>query len=69
MAFSDGSKGSCNLDNKRGSWVVNLPGQIIVRRSDDVLKYDCTTSKGKTAFGSIPSEWGTKQIVSASLDL
>ena len=40
LAFSDGSKGSCNLTNKRGSWNVNIPGQVDVRRSDDSLRYN-----------------------------
>ncbi len=65
LAFSDGSKGSCNLTNKRGSWNTNIPGQVDVRRSDDALRYNCSTSDGRTAFGAIPSEWGAKQLASA----
>ena len=65
LAFSDGSKGSCNLTNKRGSWNTNVPGQIEVRRSDDALRYNCSSSDGRTAFGAIPSEWGAKQLASA----
>ena len=65
LAFSDGSKGSCNLTNKRGSWNVNIPGQVDVRRSDDSLRYNCSSSDGRTAFGAIQSEWGAKQLASA----
>ena len=56
MSFSDNSSGNCYLDNKRGSWTANMPGQIYVRRSDDALRFDCKTKTGKKAFGSIPSE-------------
>ena len=65
LAFSDGSKGSCNLTNKRGSWNVNIPGQVDVRRSDDSLRYNCSSEDGRTAFGAITSEWGAKQLASA----
>ncbi len=65
LAFSDGGKGSCNLTNKRGSWNVNIPGQVDVRRSDDALLYNCTSTDGRTALGAIPSEWGAKQLASA----
>lgn len=65
LAFSDGSKGTCNLTNKRGSWNVNIPGQVDVRRSDDALRYNCTSSDGRTTFGAIQSEWGAKQLASA----
>ena len=56
LSFSDGSSGSCNLSNKRAQYQVEVPGTHRVRRSDDALKYNCTTDGGKTAFGSIPSE-------------
>ena len=65
MSFSDNSKGTCYLDNKRGSWVANLPGQIYVRRSDDALKFRCSTEDGREAFGSIPSKMGGKIVASA----
>ena len=67
MSFSDNSKGTCYLDNKRGSWTANLPGQIYVRRSDDALKFRCETEDGREAFGSIPSEMGSKIVASAVL--
>ena len=56
LSFSDGSSGNCKLSNKRAQYQVDIPGTQMVRRSDDVLKYDCKTSNRKTGFGSIPSE-------------
>ncbi len=67
MSFSDNSSGNCYLDNKRGSWTANMPGQIYVRRSDDALKYRCETDDGRESFGSIPSEMGAKIVASAVL--
>jgi len=55
LSFSDGSEGKCKLINKRGSWSANLPETVLIRRSDDALRYDCETKSGKKAFGSIPS--------------
>ena len=65
LSFSDGSSGSCTLINKRGSWQQDMPGTASIRRSDDHLQYNCTTSDGKTAVGSIPSEMGAKIVASA----
>ena len=65
MSFSDGSSGSCKLSNKRGSWNVDLPATVSVRRSDDALKYECTTSDGRTANGTIESRIGAKIVASA----
>ena len=56
LSFSDGSSGSCKLSNKRMQYQVDIPGTHQIRRSDDALKFDCKTTEGKTAFGSIPSE-------------
>ena len=56
LSFSDGSSGTCKLSNKRAQYEVDIPGTQMVRRSDDSLRYDCTTENGKTSFGSIPSE-------------
>ena len=56
LSFADGSEGKCNLTNKRGSWSANLPETVMIRRSDDALRYDCETNSGKKAFGSIHSE-------------
>lgn len=65
LSFSDGSSGLCRLQNKRGAWEVPVPTTYAVRRSDDPLKYDCKTSDGRTAFGSIPSTIGAKIVASA----
>ncbi len=65
LSFSDGSNGECNLQNKRGVWVVNLPTTASVRKSDDVLKYECKTEDGRTAAGGISSTMGGKIIASA----
>lgn len=65
LSFSDGSNGQCRLQNKRGAWETPMPVTYSVRRSDDPLKYDCTTADGRTAFGSIPSTVGAKIVASA----
>ena len=56
LSFSDGSEGLCKLSNKRGSWSANVPETVMIRRSDDALRYDCNTKAGKKGFGSIPSD-------------
>ena len=55
LSFSDGSNGTCNLSNKRGAWSGKVPGTFMIRRSDDMLKYDCKTETGKTGVGGIAS--------------
>ena len=55
LSFSDASTGSCNLSNKRGSWSGEAPGTFQIRRSDDDLRFDCTTESGKKGFGTIAS--------------
>ena len=65
LSFSDGSNGSCKLENKRGAWPTPIPAIVSVRKSDDALKYDCETEDGRKAFGSITSEMGAKIIASA----
>ncbi len=65
FTFSDGSDGKCNLNNKRGAWSCPVPSTVSVRKSDDVLKYDCETEDGRKAFGSIPSHMGGKIVASA----
>jgi hypothetical protein len=55
FSFSDGSEGACVLDNKRGRWEADLPGTEMIRRSDDALKYNCTTEDGRQSIGSIAS--------------
>ena len=65
LSFSDGSEGNCKLENKRGAWPTTIPAVVSVRKSDDALKYDCETTDGRKAFGSIASEMGAKIIASA----
>ena len=55
LSFSDGSNGSCTLNNKRGHWSGKVPGTFSIRRSDDVLRYNCKTVTGKTGSGGIAS--------------
>ena len=55
LSFSDGSDGECKLNNKRASYSVKIPSTTMIRRSDDALKFDCSTVSGKKGFGSIPS--------------
>ena len=55
LSFSDGSNGSCTLNNKRGQWSGKVPGTFSIRRSDDTLRYNCTTDSGKTGSGGIAS--------------
>jgi hypothetical protein len=65
MSFSDGSAGECHLTNKRGAWSTEIPATVSVRKSDDVLKYQCSTADGREAVGSIASEMGAKIVASA----
>jgi hypothetical protein len=55
LSFSDGSNGSCAMNNKRGSWSGKVPGKFMIRRSDDILRYNCKTDSGKTGVGGIAS--------------
>ena len=55
LSFSDGSDGECQLSNKRVSLSVNIPSTTMIRRSDDALRFNCTTAGGKKGFGSIAS--------------
>ena len=55
LSFSDVSDGTCNLNNKRGAWSGKVPGTFMIRRSDDMLRYDCKTNTGKTGVGGIAS--------------
>ncbi len=65
LSFSDGSNGKVVLNNKRGSWTYDLPSTLSVRKSDDVLRYNATTSDGRVATGAIKSEMGGKIVASA----
>ena len=55
LSFSDGSQGECQISNKRVSLNVKIPSQPMIRRSDDPLRFNCTSENGKKGFGSIPS--------------
>lgn len=57
VSFSDGSAGQCNFKNKRGAWPSTIPSSnVMIRRSDDALAYDCSTEDGRKAVGSVRSE-------------
>ena len=55
-SFSDGSEGVCTFENKRGAWDLDMPGTVMVRRSDDALKYRCETESEQKVNGTIKSE-------------
>ncbi len=55
FSFSDGSSGQCTLTNKQGSWLEEVPSTVRVRKFDDNLEYDCRTSDGRQAIGSLES--------------
>ena len=65
LAFSDGSEGTCKLQNKREIYEVSIPSTTMIRRSDDMLRYDCVSKNGKKGFGGIPSTVGGKIVASA----
>lgn len=65
LSFGDGSSGKCILTNKRMSIEAAVPGQAMVRRSDDNLNMNCTTDDGRTAIASVPSTMGAKIVASA----
>ncbi len=57
FTFLDGSAGKCDFSNKRGTWSSEIPAtNVMIRRSDDDLVYDCTTEDGREATGSVRSE-------------
>jgi len=57
VSFSDGSAGQCNFKNKRGIWSTEVPTtEVMIRRSDDNLIYNCSTEDGRVVAGSIRSE-------------
>ena len=65
LSLSDGSSGKGILQNKRGVWDVDIPSTTYIRKSDDWLKYDVTTTDGRKAVGIIPSTMGAKIVASA----
>jgi len=68
FSFSDGSNGDCQLNNKRGAWQTQVPSTTYVRKSDDVLRYQCETKDGRKAAGAIPSTMGAKIVASVFID-
>lgn len=66
LSFSDGSEGDCKLWNKREVYdEVSVPSTTMIRRSDDLLQYDCKSKNGKKGVGGIPSTMGGKIVASA----
>lgn len=49
VSLSTGEEGDCTFQNKRGLWQAHVPCTVSIRRSDDVLKYDCETKDGGKA--------------------
>ena len=70
VSFSDGSTGKCTFENKRGRWESEIPtSDVMIRRSDDALVYECETTDGRTASGSIRSEIEGEKIGASVLFL
>lgn len=56
FTVSDGSSGYCTFQNKRGNWQSDVPGTVMIRRSDDRLHYQCTLEDGRVVKSSVESE-------------
>ena len=69
ITFSDGSWGTCNLENRHGDWDVVVPGSVDVRTSSDVLSFNCVTISGQSASGYIPLESNAARAAVSSGDL
>ena len=65
LSFSDGSVGTCDIENKRFSATVEIPSSPMVYRSDDNLRIRCRTTDGREATASVPSTIGAKIVASA----
>jgi len=65
FSMSDGSDAECVMTNKRGQWPVEAPDTVMIRRSDDALRYNCETEDGRKAVGAIDSTIGAKIVASA----
>jgi hypothetical protein len=65
ISFSDNSSGQCVFENKRGTWPTPIPVTVMVRRSDDPLRWRCKTEDGRETTGSIPSTMDAKIVASA----
>ena len=68
VSFSDGSEGKCSFRNKRGMWSADVPTNgVMIRRSDDALVYDCSTSDGRKASGSLRSDVEAEKMIASVL--
>ena len=65
ISFSDGSSGTCKIDNKRMFIEAAIPSAPLIRRSDDNLNLNCKTEDGRTAVAIVPSTMGGKIVASA----
>ena len=65
FTMADGSNADCTFTNKRGMWRGDVPATLMIRRSDDVLRYDCDTDDGRKAVGSIASEIEAEKIAAS----
>ena len=65
VSFSDGSSGECSITNKRMAITEQIPGNVMVRRSDDNLIFNCETEDGRKATTSSASTLGAKIVASA----
>ena len=65
LSFSDGSSGTCKINNKRMVIEAAIPSDPLIRRSDDNLNLNCKTEDGRTAISSVPSTIGGKIVASA----
>ena len=67
VSFDDDIAGTCNFKNKRSEANVNVPGTFKIRRSDDALKYECSTDDGRIAIGEIESLVEKKKFIPSFL--
>lgn len=65
VSFSDGSNGEFSITNKRMAITEQIPGNVMVRRSDDNLIFTCETEDGRKATTSTASTLGAKIVASA----
>ena len=48
----------CTLRNKRGAFLIAVPGTVNVRKSDDPLHIECKGEEGKSYIGVAESKMG-----------
>jgi len=65
FTMSDGSNAECSFTNKRGRWVGDIPATLMIRRSDDALRYDCDTEDGRRAVGALGSEIESEKMAAS----